>query len=755
MNFDAHDGVRRLLRQWQSDIYSSQSSLCELVIHLLDHEYTEQGLKLQSLKGRDLDVVRAIREACSATRFLCFLASCEKTVYGGCEDNYSYRGRYHSYDDSYDDCHEIVEVYDTSLCLKRIVDMNGKLVAENVGINKEDFLNENPFDGRAPDDEDYSGYTGNEGVSATQYYRHTAIVIVPKMTVAGFLMDGSAIRETIPSWSSNNKTRPSFDAENLFCYFQRLLEVEPDDSYHTKSLRDVCEVVLSGQAIFSQAIIHRATEIAAQLGDLDLLELAMSSHQDYLTPAIAPTIGKCLSSVALDRFKKVLTEPINSLKKIYKRHEVIQSLTAALLEEGTDQPKQDVDAKIGWLVSTMDDLLAASDSLEADDAKALFEMLGGPRSLDNFLDQLEAVVQRNNGHTLFMINFLAGLCQDGHGERYGLPQERAASIFKLQFPEFCARFDIPQSIGSQNKTVEPARSILPPLSYLSHIRPPRAEEPTITAHWKAVSDASVKLPHLFRQALELCPHGQADAILNVIRHAADTYDVKYFKHLFLPFLRGMLPVWNAKGIALSNPICQDLYQSVLASYSRRFVGEKPLCPEDWSMIRVPCPCRDCELLNKFVTSPTQKVGRFPMAKSRRMHLHQQLDRAAETYTHVTERIGSPQTLIVTKTRKEWESKVMAWEMRRAEARDEFKSFGLEKLRELLGDRFQNILTGLSNTESGDERVTKRQKVGATRYGHHDQILSSLYGQNVSNASTVGGAGTKRKITGIIDLTNEL
>ena len=80
-------------------------------------------------------------------------------------------------------------------------------------------------------------------------------------------------------------------------------------------------------------------------------------------------------------------KPIDSLKKLYKRHEVIQSLTAALLEERADQPKQDVDAKIGWLASTMDDLLAASDALEADDAKALFEMLGGSRSPNNFLDQ--------------------------------------------------------------------------------------------------------------------------------------------------------------------------------------------------------------------------------------------------------------------------------------------------------------------------------------------------------------------------------
>jgi len=174
MNFDAHDGLRRLLKQWQSDISSSKGISCDRVIHLLDHEYTEQGLKLQSLKGRDLDVVHVLCEACSATGFLCFLASCEKEVYGSCEENFGYSSRFRNYGSGYGgDYHEIVDVCDTSLRLNRIVDMNGELVAENVDINEEDFLEENPFEDREPDDEDYSGYTGNEGVSATQWYRDT------------------------------------------------------------------------------------------------------------------------------------------------------------------------------------------------------------------------------------------------------------------------------------------------------------------------------------------------------------------------------------------------------------------------------------------------------------------------------------------------------------------------------------------------------------------------------------------------------
>jgi hypothetical protein len=171
MNFHAHDGIRQVLRQWQSGTSSIDGSC---VIHQLDHEYTEQGLKLRSLKGEDLDVVRALSDACSAEGFLCFLASCEKEVSGGCEEDYGYGGRSRDYGSAYSNgCHEIIEVFDTYLRLKRIVDMNGKMVAENVDVDEEDFLVENPFEDRTPDDEDYSGYTGNEGVSATQWYRDT------------------------------------------------------------------------------------------------------------------------------------------------------------------------------------------------------------------------------------------------------------------------------------------------------------------------------------------------------------------------------------------------------------------------------------------------------------------------------------------------------------------------------------------------------------------------------------------------------
>ena len=74
-------------------------------------------------------------------------------------------------------------------------------------------------------------------------------------------------------------------------------------------------------------------------------------------------------------------------------------------------------------------------------------------------------------------------------------------------------------------------------------------------------------------------------------------------------------------------------------------------PATWAMKvpYTPC-CSDCQDLARFLSDPVKQVGRFKMAKNRRMHLHRQLDGGGVDASHTTERVGSPQTLVVTKTR---------------------------------------------------------------------------------------------------------
>jgi hypothetical protein len=78
----------------------------------------------------------------------------------------------------------------------------------------------------------------------------------------------------------------------------------------------------------------------------------------------------------------------------------------------------------------------------------------------------------------------------------------------------------------------------------------------------------------------------------------------------------------------------------------------PRPPSDWKLdVGFSCECEDCEDLRKFALDPNARVARFRVRKDRRQHLHGQIERHDLDMTHATERKGSPQTLVCTKTRR--------------------------------------------------------------------------------------------------------
>jgi 2OG-Fe(II) oxygenase superfamily len=78
-------------------------------------------------------------------------------------------------------------------------------------------------------------------------------------------------------------------------------------------------------------------------------------------------------------------------------------------------------------------------------------------------------------------------------------------------------------------------------------------------------------------------------------------------------------------------------------------------PEDWrQQVKISCRCDDCREIQAFALEPGEKTHRFRVNKERRQHLHQQIQHHGLDITHVTERIGSPQTLVCTKTRATYE-----------------------------------------------------------------------------------------------------
>jgi hypothetical protein len=83
--------------------------------------------------------------------------------------------------------------------------------------------------------------------------------------------------------------------------------------------------------------------------------------------------------------------------------------------------------------------------------------------------------------------------------------------------------------------------------------------------------------------------------------------------------------------------------------------QTPESPKDWRQdVKIVCGCEDCRELQDFALDPATQMHRFRVRKERRHHLHEQIDRHRLDMTHVTVRTGSPQTLVCSKTRANYE-----------------------------------------------------------------------------------------------------
>jgi len=88
---------------------------------------------------------------------------------------------------------------------------------------------------------------------------------------------------------------------------------------------------------------------------------------------------------------------------------------------------------------------------------------------------------------------------------------------------------------------------------------------------------------------------------------------------------------------------------------RSEVPPKP--PPDWRLeAKLSCACADCSDLQAFARDPAERVHRFRVKKERRQHLHRTIDAHHLDMTHVTERAGSPQTLVCTKDRRTFKAR---------------------------------------------------------------------------------------------------
>ncbi len=175
----------------------------------LDHQYTQDGLVRDSLKGVDRARAGVLFQAAQQADCHAYLATLSLHESGAAEeDGYDdYGGWGYEEEEDVDDEEEdeeededvqsgqykMIEVYDTSLTAEHWSDAAGNRVPISALPVGEDELLDPKALRKVTPDEQYEGYTGNEGMTLDRWYRHAAVVLWPNRNHFDVLCDaGSA-----------------------------------------------------------------------------------------------------------------------------------------------------------------------------------------------------------------------------------------------------------------------------------------------------------------------------------------------------------------------------------------------------------------------------------------------------------------------------------------------------------------------------------------------------------------------------------
>ena len=186
---DHKQNLDKVLALWRKQDYEAGSDSengYEKLVYILEHEYSEANICLDNLKGKDQLRTRNLLEACQDQGFCLYFAHFEYSLSGSVdeyEDNPSWGYRRSSVD-----YHELIDETDAEWKLQTIFQYDGKQIAADLTLQEEDLLENTDFTDIEPDDEECDGWTGNEGCTATHFYRRTCAVIVPRTRRFDFLL---------------------------------------------------------------------------------------------------------------------------------------------------------------------------------------------------------------------------------------------------------------------------------------------------------------------------------------------------------------------------------------------------------------------------------------------------------------------------------------------------------------------------------------------------------------------------------------
>ena len=158
------------------------------IVLILEHEYPEANFRMNRLKGKDQLTAGHLSIGCEDSGLCMYLAHLQYTESGGVEVDEE------DPDEPYDvHHHEIIDVDEEQWVLRTVFDRNGQWLATDVPSEERHVVNNDILDNLEGCEEEFVGWTGNEGCTATHFYYRSCLVVVARQERFNFLASADAV----------------------------------------------------------------------------------------------------------------------------------------------------------------------------------------------------------------------------------------------------------------------------------------------------------------------------------------------------------------------------------------------------------------------------------------------------------------------------------------------------------------------------------------------------------------------------------
>ncbi|OAL68751.1 hypothetical protein A7D00_7317 [Trichophyton violaceum] len=601
--------LRNVLKFWKP---RAEDDGPYLLLYKLSHMYTNSSLSFQSMKGSDRPRMAELQAACEELGFNLYLGNVEREVTGSC-DNYTNSQGYY----------EIQDTIDDSTMMKQVIDSQGNPVCGQIPVRNSEYIQMNVLRG-IPTDEDFSGYTGNEGTSA--------VVIVPKRLDVYFRFRGinGSNQEELAAWL--NRLLPLIrDPEDTESReeFNRLVELvlehnEAYEKYHAIS-RPGWRVSNTFRYKFCDTVLSIIAQGLHTIGNNELFEKTIKLHGAFVSPEVYPCIAENLVGQEYAIVKKALNYIFLQARDHPAKQVVVATdlVSACIGIPDERRPAEWVDL-LCWREQKLAGLLPRLRNGTRDEVDSIVRILTLYPTIEKLQDTITLLRQvATCGTTASCLAKLGTSYLKGH-----LCLEGFRAFYRRTFEDIVKDLNLDQGLEAK------------PVTSFGPFR--------TSVQYKSSALKSEDLISIYEQCLDLdIPLSILHA--GIIRAIKQSQSLKMaFPNIIVPFLRGIvsgLPgrIGHKQGSAESIFVLRAILEYIL-----RYVRSRSKAVESWR--RPPassCGCNDCTELNAFLENHTQEVLELRINSSRRFHIHQALNKD-QTIRHETRRSGNPNTLVITK-----------------------------------------------------------------------------------------------------------